>query len=57
MCHPRDDDKIDYDSLSILTFIEEDGEVKLDRCKDFSDPEKRGNLHSWAAKSLSKRAT
>lgn len=30
-----------YDTITILTIVEEDGELKVFRCKDFSDPEKR----------------
>ena len=57
MCHTVDGDTLDYDSLSIFTLVEEGGELKVDGFKDFSDPEKRGNVHGWAAKALSKRAT
>lgn len=56
MCHTVDDDKLDYDSLAILTLVEEDGGLKVAELKDFSDPEKRGNLHGWVAKALSKTA-
>ena len=52
-----DGDKLDYDSLSIATIVEEDGVPKVDEFRDFSDPEKRGNFHGWAAKVLAKRAT
>ena len=45
---------LDYDSVSILTFVEEDGELKILECKDFSDPQKRSNLHSWVSKALAK---
>ena len=45
---------IDYDSLTILSFVEEDGELKVLECKDFSDPQKRTNLHVWAAKALAR---
>jgi len=51
-----DGTKFDYDSVSILTFGEEDGELKVLGCKDFSDPQKRSNLHNWAAKALAKNA-
>ena len=57
MCHTPDGDKIEYDSLSVFTVIEEDGELKVDEFKDFSDPEKRENLHGWVAEVLAKRAT
>jgi len=55
--HTADGQKLDYDSLSVLTLIEENGELKIADIKDFSDPEKRGNIHGWAAKALAKRAT
>lgn len=45
---------IDYDSLIIFTFVDEDGEVKVLEAKDFSDPEKRKAFHVEAAKILSK---
>ena len=57
MLHTGDGEKLDYDSLCICTLIEENGELKLAEAKDFSDPEKRGRLHAWVAKSLAKRAT
>ena len=57
MCHTPDGDKIEYDSLCIITVIEEDGELKVNSFKDFSDPEKRANVHGWAAKAFAKRAT
>lgn len=45
---------IDYDIPTILTLVEEDGELKISEFKDFSDPKKRSNLFSWAAKALAK---
>ena len=57
MCHTVDGDKLDYDSLSIFTLVEEDGVLKVEEYKDFSDPEKRGNLHGWVAKAFAKRVT
>ena len=44
-----DGNKLDYDSLTILTIGEEDGVLKVLESKDFSDPEKRGKLHGWVA--------
>ena len=41
---------IDYDSLVIISFIEEDGQLKLLEMKDFSDPQKRSVLHATAKK-------
>ena len=52
-----DGNELDYDSLSVFTVIEEGGEFKVAELKDFSDPEKRGKLHAWAAKALAERAT
>ena len=52
-----DGNELDYDSLSVFTVIEESGEFKVAELKDFSDPEKRGKLHAWAAKALAERAT
>ena len=45
---------LDYDSVMINTFVEEDGELKLAETKDFSDPEKRGAFHVEVAKALEK---
>ena len=45
ICTHPDGTTLEYDSLSIITLIEEDGELKLLELKDFSDPEKRSNFH------------
>lgn len=55
--HTVDGDELDYDTAQILTLVEEDGEFKVTDYKDFADPEKRANLHAWAAKAIAKRAT
>ena len=47
---------VDYDTVFILTFVDEDGELKVIEAKDFSDPEKRGAFHVVAAKVLAKGA-
>lgn len=47
---------LDYDSLIILTLVEEGGELKVAKFQDFSNPEKRGNVHVWVAKALATRA-
>jgi hypothetical protein len=47
----------EYDTLCIHSFVEEDGELKLLRSKDFSDPEKRNAFHTEAAKLLVKRSS
>lgn len=57
MFHAPDGEELGYDSLVVLTLVEENGEIKVAGVKDFSDPEKRGNLHAWVAKALAKRAT
>ena len=54
--HPAEGDKLEYDSLCVFTLVEENGGLKVSDHKDFSDPEKRANLHAWAAKVLAKRA-
>lgn len=56
ICTTVDDTTLEYDSVIINTLVEEDGELKILENKDFSDPEKRGNLHSWATKALAKGA-
>lgn len=52
MWSTSDGDTLDYDSLSILSFAEEDGQLKVLEIKDFTDPEKRSAYHSAAAKAL-----
>jgi hypothetical protein len=47
--------QIDYDSLVVLTLVEEDGKLKVLDFKDFSDPEKRKNTLGLIAKGLAKR--
>ena len=56
ICTTVDDTTLEYDSVIINTLVEEDGELKILENKDFSDPEKRGNLHSLATKALAKGA-
>ena len=43
---------LDYDTVCIASFVEEDGKLKLRDLKDFADPHKRGAFHVAAAKSL-----
>jgi hypothetical protein len=43
---------IDYDSLVVISFVEEDGRLKVLELKDFCDPHKRSVLHSTAAKAI-----
>ncbi|KAF9779190.1 hypothetical protein BJ322DRAFT_1113547 [Thelephora terrestris] len=45
-----DGTELDYDSLVILTLVEEDGVLKIADFKDFSDPEKRTRVHALAQK-------
>lgn len=45
-----DDNTFEYDSVIVITIVEEDGELKILDVKDFSDPEKRGKINNWAAK-------
>ena len=56
MCHTVDGNDLEYESLTILTIVEEDGELKIGDFKDFSNPEKRGKLHGWFAKALAEGA-
>jgi hypothetical protein len=44
----------EYDTLLILSLVEEDGEIKLLEIKDFCDPEKRSTFYSGAAKAAAK---
>ena len=55
MFHTIESTILDYDSLAILTIVEEDGQLKIVDYKDFCDPEKRSKLYSWAAQTLAKR--
>ena len=41
---------VEYDSVDVLSMVEEDGVVKVGDVKDFSDPEKRDKFHAEAAK-------
>ena len=36
---------INYDTVLILSFVEENGELKVAEIKDFSDPVKRNAFH------------
>ena len=42
--------KFEYDSLSILTLVGEDGELNISQLEDFTDPEKHANLQGRALK-------
>jgi hypothetical protein len=43
---------INYDTVLIFSFVEEDGELKVVDIKDFSDAEKRNAFHTEASKAL-----
>lgn len=45
-----DGSTIDYDCVLILSFVEEDGELKVLEGKDFSDPEMRRACYTQIAK-------
>lgn len=47
---------VDYDCVLIVSFVDEDGQLKLLETKDFSDPEKRMACNTVAAKLLAKGA-
>ena len=57
LCSTIDGAELDYDSVAIITLVEEVGELKLASFKDFSDPEKRDRVHGWAAKVLAQKTT
>lgn len=46
--------KLEYNTVLILTFVEEDGVLKVLEIKDFADPQKRGAVHTEVAKVLAK---
>ena len=50
-------DKFSYDVTVILTFVEEDGELKILNCKSFADAEQRGVAFAWAAKAQAQGST
>lgn len=43
------DIKLEYDDLTIYSFIEEDGELKILEVKHFADPQMVSAVHSAAA--------
>jgi len=44
-----------YDALTILTLVEEDGELKVLHCKDFADTQKRSVFFAGAIKATTER--
>ena len=45
---------LEYDTLLIVSFVEEDGSLKLLSMNDFADPHKRDALHTSVAAALVK---
>jgi len=45
---------LDYDSVSILSLAEEDGELRVVEFRDFSDPQKRSTFFAGIAKAAAK---
>jgi hypothetical protein len=50
-------DTFNYDTVLIITLIEEDGELKVLHCKDFSDPQKREAYLAGVAKAAAQRSS
>ena len=48
--HTAAGDEFSFDGVFILTFVEEDGGLKILNCKSFTDTEKRSALFAWADK-------
>ena len=46
---------LNYDTVVIYTFVEEDGELKILNCKDFSDPRQRSALIAGTLKAMAER--
>lgn len=44
-CTPHGRAAFEYDSVTILTLVEESGKLKIVDFKDFTDPEKRSNFY------------
>jgi hypothetical protein len=40
--------KLDYDTLGVISFTEEDGELKILEVKNFADPEKVRAMYAAA---------
>lgn len=54
VCTTVDGTTHDYDSLSIFSLVEEDGEIKVLESKDFCDPQKRTTFFAGVAKAAAK---
>lgn len=50
------DTPLNYDSVIVVSFTDEDGKTKLLDCKDFADPKQRGEYFAEITKTL-KEAT
>ena len=46
---------LNYDMHIIYNFVEEDGEIKILRCKDFSDPKQRDAIFAATVKAAAER--
>ena len=47
----------EYDTVSIYTLVEEDGEIKVLESKDFADPQKRSAFYAGIAKAAAQGVT
>ena len=41
---------VDYNSLAVASFVEEDGQLKILEVKEFCDPQERNAFHAATAK-------
>lgn len=49
-----DETKLEYDTVCIFSFTEEDGELKILEVKNFMDPQKVGDLYAAVAQARGK---
>ena len=54
VCSTTDGTTVEYEAASIISFIEEDGKLKIDGVKNFADPAKSAAFHAASAKALGK---
>ena len=47
----------DYEAIVTYTFVEEDGELKVLNCKDFSNPQQRSALVTGTLKAAAERVS
>ena len=45
-----------YDTVAIVTLVQEDGELKILHCKDFGDPQKRSAFLVGIANAAAEKA-